>query len=113
MGQQYRDFQVVPSETEAHPFHLTVRSIRIWQDQGAGWPRGWVSSRRLSAGPIIIASSLISSRSISRPSQSFVMALIQGAYCFSPIGMLASMADEMKTPETSVPIAMVGGVAIK
>lgn len=56
----------------------------IWQDQGAGWPRGW----------------------------SFVMALIQGAYCFSPIGMLASMADEMKTPETSVPIAMVGGVAV-
>lgn len=41
------------------------------------------------------------------------MALIQGAYCFSPIGMLASMADEMKTPEKSVPIAMVGGVAIK
>jgi hypothetical protein len=39
-------------------------------------------------------------------SQSFVLGLIQGAYCLSPTGMLASMAEEVKRPEMAIPRAM-------
>jgi len=38
--------------------------------------------------------------------QSFVLGLIQGAYCLSPTGMLASMAEEVKNPEINIPRAM-------
>jgi amino acid transporter len=38
--------------------------------------------------------------------QSFVLGLIQGAYCLSPTGMLASMAEEVKNPEVNIPRAM-------
>lgn len=38
--------------------------------------------------------------------KSFVLGLIQGAYCLSPTGMLASMAEEVKRPEMAIPRAM-------
>lgn len=34
------------------------------------------------------------------------MGLIQGAYCLSPTGMLASMSEEVKKPEQTIPRAM-------
>lgn len=38
--------------------------------------------------------------------QQFVLGLIQGAYCLSPTGMLASMAEEVVKPELTIPRAM-------
>jgi amino acid transporter len=38
--------------------------------------------------------------------QAFFMGLIQGAYCLSPTGMLASMSEEVKKPEQTIPRAM-------
>ncbi|KAK1923905.1 amino acid transporter [Papiliotrema laurentii] len=49
---------------------------------GTGWPTGW----------------------------SFILGLIQGAYCLSPTGMLASMAEEVKHPEINIPRAMTYGI---
>ncbi len=34
------------------------------------------------------------------------MGLVQGAYCLSPTGMLASFSEEVKRPETTIPRAM-------
>ena len=59
---------------------------------GTGWPKGWVRS--------------LSSQRKTSDQQSFVLGLVQGAYCLSPTGMLASMAEEVKHPETSIPRAM-------
>ncbi|GFZ48289.1 LOW QUALITY PROTEIN: hypothetical protein JCM24511_06037 [Saitozyma sp. JCM 24511] len=47
-------------------------------DSGTGWPWGW----------------------------QFVLGLIQGAYCLSPTGMLASMAEEVVKPELTIPRAI-------
>jgi amino acid transporter len=38
--------------------------------------------------------------------QSFIMGLIQGAYCYSATGMLPAMAEEAKKPDLSIPRAM-------
>lgn len=38
--------------------------------------------------------------------QTWVLGLIQGAYCFSATGMLPAMAEEAKQPELTIPRAM-------
>jgi amino acid permease len=38
--------------------------------------------------------------------QQWVLGLIQGAYCFSATGMLPAMAEEAKSPDTTIPRAM-------
>lgn len=65
-----------------------IRSAReVWidyVDMGVGFPQGWT----------------------------WVLGLIQGAYCFSATGMLPAMAEEAISPELTIPRAMVFGVMV-
>lgn len=67
---------------------------------GSGWPRGWVSDL------LTIKKERTLLRYAMLNPQAFFMGLIQGAYCLSPTGMLASMSEEVKKPETTIPRAM-------
>jgi amino acid transporter len=75
----------------------SAESIREFVDMGSGWPKGWVSDM-----DIRIFDDLCNELT----TQAFFMGLIQGAYCLSPTGMLASMSEEVKKPEQTIPRAM-------